>query len=315
MIDVLGKLEYESPRAALGEIYVRAGRDYPELVMVDCDLSPATRSHRFEEEYPNRFFQFGIGEQNAMSAIAGMAIEGLIPLYANFTFFISGTGWTQLRQNCFAEVNIKLLGTHPGMDNGPDGGSHHANEDIALSRTIPNLTVLSPSDSLEAEAAVRTALETRGPVYVRVPRDTTPILHHEVGEFPPGKAEVVAREGTDFAVIYEGGAARQAIDGYRRLTEAGRKGMLISVRSLKPFDGVAIREIAGTVETMVTVENHSIRGGLGGLVTETLSNAKARCPHKMVGVADVFTESGVAKDVKAKFGLSGSAVVAAVTGR
>jgi transketolase len=314
VINVLGKLEYESPRAALGEIYVHAGRDYPQLVMVDCDLSPATRSFRFEEEYPDRFFQFGIGEQNAMSAITGMAIEGLIPLYANFTFFISGTGWTQLRQNCLAEVNIKLVGTHPGMDNGPDGGSHHSNEDIALSRTIPNLTVLSPTDSFEVEAAVSGALKANGPVYIRVPRDTTPTLHEQVGEFPVGKAEILAREGSDFAVVFEGGAALQAVEGYRRLTEAGRKGILVSVRSLKPFDETAILDIADTVKTMVTVENHSILGGLGGLVAETLSSTHSRCVHTMVGVPDVFTESGVARDVKAKFGLSASAVVAAVNG-
>ena len=307
-----GRLEYESPRASLGDIYVRIGRAYPRMVMIDCDLSSATRSYCFEEEYPERFFQFGIGEQNAMSAMAGMAIEGLIPLYANFTFFLSGTGWTQLRQNCFADVNIKLLGTHPGMDNGPDGGSHHANEDIALTRVIPNLIVLSPSDSRETESAIRTALDIQGPVYVRVPRDQTPILHEKTEPFPVGRAEIIADIGEDFAIIYEGSAALQAVGGYRLLTEAGSRGKLVSIRSLKPLDKDTIRSLSGSVETLVTVENHSVLGGLGGAVTEVLSDTNSRCIHRMVGVPDVFTQSGAAKEVKAKFGLSEAAVVEAV---
>ena len=314
LIDVHGPLAYESPRAALGDIYVRAGRAYPTMVMIDCDLSTATRSYRFEAAYPERFFQFGIGEQNAMSVIAGMAIEGLIPVYANFALFVSGTGWTQLRQNCFAGVNIKLVGTHPGMDNGPDGGSHHANEDIALSRVIPNLIVLSPSDGRETECAIRTALAISGPVYVRVPRDRTPILHETPEPFPVGKAEVIADMGADFAILYEGSAALQAVEGYRRVTAAGSRGKLVAVRSLKPLDKETIRSLASSVATLVTVENHSVLGGLGGAVAEVLSGTSVRGIHRMVGVPDIFTRSGTAQAVKAKFGLSEASVVAAVRG-
>lgn len=300
--------ETVSPRSFLGDIWVEIGKKDPRTVVLDCDLAAATKTDAFADAYPDRFFEMGIGEQNAMSVSAGLAAEELIPFYANFALFSSGTCWTQLRQNCFSNLNVKIVATHPGMDNGPDGGTHHANEEIALTRTIPCLTVLSPADHFQVRAAMFYALQIQGPVYIRVPRDETPVLHSANTQFSFDTLEMICDKGDDFAIVYEGSAALQACDGFMRLEDKKLKGKLLAVPSLKPFDNTGILDIAKQVKAIVTVENHSVYGGLGGIVAETLCTSSARCPVGYVGVNDVFTESGKSQAVKSKFGLSAEAV-------
>ena len=273
-----------------------------DIYVIDSDLAKSTTTNKFEDKHPNRFIETGIAEQNAMSIAAGVASEGKIPFYVNFAMFVSGTAWTQLRQICYANLNVKLIATHPGMDGGYDGATHHANEDLALMRVLPNLKVLVPSNPKELKEAVKIAIETEGPVYIRCVRDSVPNVSLDI-ESELGKSKTVFDEGNDFALIYEGSATDLAYRSFEEAEKQGMKGKLINAFSIKPFDTERIREVAQTAGKIVTVENHSILGGLGSLVAETLCECH-HAPVYRVGVNDTFTESGPSKLVKEKYGLT-----------
>lgn len=292
-----------SPRDKVGEILCGFGDD-ERIYVLDSDLAKSTTSIKFGEKYPDRFVECGISEASAMSIATGLAIENKIPFYINFAILATGTAWTQLRQACYAKANIKVISTHPGMDDGPDGASHHANEDIALTRSIPNLKVLVPSSLEELQEAITLAIKHEGPVYIRVARDVVPVLdikHHPVAF---GKAEVVVNEGNDLALIYEGTAALCAWEAYEELKASGYKCKLINISSIKPIDTDMIDNLVKNVKGIVTIENHSVIGGLGGAVAEVLSRYSSHPKLGMVGVEDVFTESGKISDVKKKYGLN-----------
>ena len=238
-----------------------------------------------------------------MAAAAGMAAEGKIPFYVNFAIFVSGTCWTQLRQICYANLNVKMIATHPGMDGSYDGATHHANEDIALMRVLPNLKVLSPSNPDELRQAVQIALDYEGPVYIRCARDSVPNIAAKE-KVQMGKAVVTEDLGNDFAMIYEGSTADLAMRSFEACKEKGKKGKLVNIFSLKPVDEACIRRLAKEVKTLITLENHSVLGGLGSIVAETVSDMPSHAPLKRVGVEDTFTESGALKAVKEKYGLS-----------
>lgn len=298
-------MQYEkiTLRELVGSVLTEVGKENPDICVLDSDLAKSTTTNKFQEAFPERFFELGIAEQNAMSAAAGMATEGKIPFYVNFAIFVSGTCWTQLRQICYANLNVKLIATHPGMDGSYDGATHHANEDIALMRVLPNLRILAPSNPDELRQAVRLAASCEGPVYIRCARDSVPnIPAKEQVDF--GKAVVVEDEGTDFALIYEGSAADLAMRSFAACQEKGLKGRLINILSIKPADRECIRRQASEVKKLVTVENHSVLGGLGGLVAEVIADMPVHAPLERVGVNDVFTESGSLKDVKEKYGLT-----------
>ncbi|MBM6837592.1 transketolase, partial [Clostridium saudiense] len=224
-----------SPRDKIGEILCEYGED-KRIYVLDSDLAKSTTSVKFREKYPERFVECGISEQSAMSIATGLAIEGKIPFYVNFAILATGTAWTQLRQACYSNSNIKIIGTHPGMDDGPDGASHHANEDIALTRSIPNLKVLIPSSIEELKNAIELAIKYEGPVYIRAARDVVPVLDitHDKVEF--GKAEVVKDDGNDLALIYEGTAALCVMEAYEELKKEGYRCKLINISSIKPID-------------------------------------------------------------------------------
>ena len=214
---------------------------------------------------------------------------------------------------CYAHANIKLLSTHPGMDNGPDGATHHGLEDLALMRVLPGMRILIPQSPEEVKAAVRLAIETEGPVYIRVSRDVVPVLTDALPDGAPfGGAKLRYDDGRDFAIIYEGSALMAAKDGFDRLRAAGRKGRMIQVQSLKPFPGEELRRLTDGVGKIVTVENHTVIGGLGGAVAEELSALGFHAPLARVGVHDEFTQSGPTAQVKARYGLDGEHVAAAV---
>lgn len=290
-------------RELVGAVMVEAGKENPDIYVIDSDLAKSTTTNKFQDAFPERFFESGIAEQNAMSIAAGMATEGKIPFYVNFAIFVSGTCWTQLRQICYANLNVKLIATHPGMDGSYDGATHHANEDIALMRVLPNLKVLSPSNPDELRQAVKLAVACKGPVYIRCARDSVPNLPAKEW-VEMGKAVVMEDMGNDFAMIYEGSTADLAMKSFEVCKRKGLKGKLINLFSIKPIDQECIRRIAGEVKKIVTIENHSIMGGIGGVVAETICDLPRHGRLVRVGVEDVFTESGALASVKAKYGLN-----------
>lgn len=292
-----------SIREKIGEILCEFGENDSRIYVLDSDLAKSTTSAKFRDKYPDRFVETGIAEASAMSIASGIAAEGQIPFYVNFAMFVSGTAWTQLRQAAYANLNVKMIATHPGMDDGPDGASHHANEDIALVRTLPNVKVLIPSNIKELKQAIKMAIECQGPVYIRAARDVVPNVELEQDAYM-GKSIVVEDDGNDFALIYEGTATAIAYEGFEALKEKGYKGKLINLFSVKPMDKEFIKSLASTVKGIVTVENHSVLGGIGGAIAEILAQESQHAKLAYVGVPDVFTESGKSADVKAKYGLN-----------
>lgn len=298
-------------RDKIGELLCEFASMDNRIYVLDSDLANSLKTLQFQEEYPERFIETGISEASAMSIASGIASEGQIPFYVNFAIFVTGTAWTQLRQAAYANLNVKMIGTYVGMDNGPDGASHHANEDIALVRTIPNVKILIPSNVKELKEAIKIAIEYQGPVYIRVTRDVVPDTEF-VEESKIGKSKIVEDLGNDFALIYEGTSAAIAYKSFEALKEKGYNGKLINIFSVKPIDEEFINNLASTVKGIVTVENHSILGGIGSRIAEILSQRPNHAPIAYVGVEDVFTESGNSTKVKEKYGLNVENIISKV---
>ena len=295
-------------RDKIGEFLCEFAEKDERIYVIDSDLAKSTKTLIFKEKYPNRFVQAGIAEGSAVSIADGISAECGIPFYVNFATFVTGTAWTQVRQSAYANSNVKLIGTYVGMDNGPDGASHHANEDIALMRMIPNMKILVPSNVKELKESIKIAIEYNGPVYIRATRDVVPDLDLEQ-EVKMGKSIIVKDNGDDFALIYEGTTASLSYKAFEALTKKGYNGKLINIFSIKPIDKNFINNIALNVKGIITIENHSILGGLGGAIAEVLAQNSRHAPIAYVGVEDVFTESGKAVDVKSKYGLNVENVV------
>ena len=298
-------------RDKIGELLCEFASKDDRIYVLDSDLANSLKILQFQKEYPKRFIETGIAEASAMSIASGIASEGQIPFYVNFAIFVTGTAWTQLRQAAYANLNVKMIGTYVGMDNGPDGASHHANEDIALVRTIPNVKILIPSNVKELKEAIKIAIEYEGPVYIRVTRDVVPNVEFET-EAKIRKSHIVEDLGNDFALIYEGTAAAIAYKSFEALKEKGYNGKLINIFSVKPMDEEFINNLASTVKGIVTVENHSILGGIGSRIAEILAQRPNHAPVAYVGVEDVFTESGNSTKVKEKYGLNVENIISKV---
>lgn len=295
-------------RDKIGEFLCEFAENDNRIYVIDSDLAKSTKTLIFKDKYPNRFIQAGIAEASAVSIAEGLAAEGQIPFYVNFATFVTGTAWTQVRQSAYANSNVKLIGTYVGMDNGPDGASHHANEDIALMRMIPNIKIVVPSNIKELKQAIKIAIQCDGPVYIRATRDVVPDVELEQ-DAETGKSIIVEDNGNDFALIYEGTTAKLAYESFEKLKEKGYNGKLVNIFSIKPIDIKLINNLALNVKGMVTLENHSILGGLGGAIAEVIAQKSTHAPISYVGVEDVFTESGKAIDVKSKYGLNVENVV------
>ena len=290
-------------REKIGEFLCECGEKDDRIYVIDSDLAKSTKAIEFQNKFPERFVEAGISEASAMSIAMGLASEGQIPFYVNFAIFVSGTAWTQLRQAAYANSNIKMIASYAGMDNGKDGATHHANEDLAIVRAIPNVKILVPSNKKEMKEAIEIAIEYNGPVYIRVARDVVPDVEFD-GEPEIGKSTIVRDNGNDFAIVYEGTAAGIAYKGFEALEQKGYKGKLINIFSIKPLDIDMINMISNNVKCILTIENHSIIGGLGGAISEILAQKKSHAPISFIGVNDVFTESGSATEVKEKYGLN-----------
>lgn len=302
--------EYEEsvPKEIIGDTLLSIANGNDKLVVFSSDVSVSCNVEIFKSKHPDRFFEMGIAEQSTMSAAGGISTEGFVPVYVALSIFSCGMTFAQMRQVCNNNLNVKIIGTHAGVDDGQDGSGHHATEDIAISRAIPRMTVLAPSDKYEVEAAIEAMVAYDGPVYMRVAREPQPLIHGTDCTFVIGKAEVVKDNGNDFAIVYEGTALKQALGGFESLSRHGKKGKLISIRSIKPLDKNLVKHIADTVDIIITVENHSVIGGLYSAITETLAGEKHKAVIKHVGFNDEFMESGSSMDIKEKYGLSIKAV-------
>ena len=298
-------------RDKIGEYLCEFAKNDDRIYCLDSDLAKSLKTLQFAEEFPERFIETGIAEASAMSIAAGLASEGQIPFYVNFAIFVAGTAWTQLRQAAYANLNVKMIASYAGMDNGKDGASHHANEDLALVRSIPNVKVLVPSNAKEMKEAIKIAIEYNGPVYIRVARDNVPNVEFDSNP-QIGKSNIVQDLGNDFALIYEGTSASIAYKSFEALKQKGYKGKLVNIFSVKPLDTELINKLSAQVKGIVTVENHSVIGGLGGAIAEVLAQKPNHAPISYVGVEDVFTESGSATEVKEKYGLNVENIVAKV---
>lgn len=285
-----------APRGIIGATLAQHAERDLRLVVLDADLGRSTRLTAFEERFPERYIQLGVAEQNAVGMASGLVYAGYHPVFVTFTMFAIGLPWTQLRQTAYAELPIKIIATHPGFDIGPDGGTHQMLEDIALARVIPGLVVLTPSDTPETEAAIGAALECDKMTYVRVGRHPIPDLHDEKVSFLIGKAEIIYEKGQTLVLIADGSMVANAVAAAKNLFEQGIAVSVVNIRTIKPIDEELIRELSRQARLLVTLENHSVYGGLGGAIAEIASEEAARVLR--IGSRDRFGESGTTGEMR-----------------
>ena len=298
-------------RQSYGEALVELGAEHDGFVVLDADLAAATQTGKFKAAYPDRFFDAGIAEQNLMGLAAGVASTGHVAFASTFAMFAAGRAFEQVRNSIgYPHLNVKIGATHAGISVGEDGATHQCNEDIALMRTIPGMTVIVPSDDVEAKAAVRAAYEYEGPVYMRFGRLAVPVFNDpDTYQFEIGKG-VLLREGTDVTIVACGLMVQEALAAAETLAEKGVSAEVINIHTIKPLDEELVRASAAKTGHVVTAEEHSVIGGLGDAVLAAL--AENPVPVRKLGVNDVFGESGPAVDLLHKYGLDAAGVVSAV---
>lgn len=292
----------KATRAAYGEALAELGAVNDKVVALDADLAHATMTVTFKNAFPDRHFNAGIAEANMVGMAAGMAAMGLIPFCSTFAMFGAGRAYEQVRNSvAYPHLNVKLAMTHAGVSVGEDGGSHQCVEDLALMRAIPGMTVICPADANETRRAVFAAAEMDGPVYLRLARLASPVFEEEQ-PFEIGKANVL-REGADVAVFATGLMVSQALEAAKLLEERGVSAAVVNIHTIKPIDAACVTEYAKKCGRVVTVEEHSVIGGLGDAVAEVLMG-KVSCAFKKIGVQDRFGQSGKAKEVLREYGLT-----------
>jgi transketolase len=278
-------------RNAYGEVIVELGREKPELVVFEADISKSTRTMYFAEAFPERFFQFGIAEANMMVAAAGMATTGKIPIVSTYAVFGSMRACEQVRTFiAYPELNVKIMVSHGGITSASDGVTHQGTEDLGIMRTIPNLSVIMPADYYATKKLVRAAVEHVGPIYMRFTRDPVPIIYDENEEFTIGKGKILY-EGADVSLIAIGDMLCQALEARDKLLEEGVSAELIDMHTIKPVDRSLICSTANKTGYVVTMEDHQINGGLGSSVAEVLCE-NCPTPMKRIGLRNTFAESG-----------------------
>ncbi len=305
MADVIKKATRESYGEALAEL----GDKYENLYVLDADLAAATKTGIFKKKFPERFFDCGIAEANMMGVAAGLATTGKIPFASTFAMFAAGRAFEIVRNSIgYPHLNVKIGATHAGISVGEDGATHQCNEDIALMRTIPGMTIINPADDVEAKAAVEAAILHDGPVYMRFGRLATPVFNdRETYKFELGKG-VKIRDGKDITIIATGLMVNEAIEAAKTLESEGIDARVINIHTIKPIDKDIIIEAAKETGSVVTVEEHSVIGGLGSAVCDVLAESY---PVKVtkIGVNDVFGHSGPAVDLLKEFGLCADNIV------
>ncbi len=300
-------------RAAYGEFLVEEGKVNPNLVVLDADLSASTKTNGFAKAYPDRFFDMGIAEQNMMGVAAGLALSGKTVCASTFAMFAAGRAFEIIRNSIgYTAANVKVCATHAGITVGPDGASHQTFEDLALMRTIPGMTVVSPCDAVSAKKLLKQVVEMDGPAYVRLGRASVPVFYGEDDDLVLGKGNQF-RSGNDVAIIANGIMVSAAMDAANQLAEEGIDARVIDIHTLKPLDEEIILKAAEETGKIVTAEEHSVIGGLGAAVAETTA-LKCPCRIAMVGQHDTFGESGEPDELLEKYGMTSADIVAAVRG-
>lgn len=300
----------KATREAYGNALAAVGAKNKNIVVLDADLSKSTKTNVFKEQFPDRFFNVGIAEQNLISVGAGLAAAGKIPFVSSFAMFATGRAFEQIRNAvCYPKLNVKVCATHAGITVGEDGATHQSLEDIACMRVLPNMTVVVPADEAETTSVIEWAANYQGPVYVRLGRagvdDTTPAGYH----FVPGKSQTLV-EGSDLTIIACGALVGPAVEGAKELAQAGISARVINMASIKPIDKDAIVKAAQETGAILTAEEHNVVGGLGSAVAEVVVQ-EAPVPMAFVGVQDSFGESGTPKELMAKYSLTAKDIVAA----
>ena len=299
-------------RESYGRTLAELGKEHEDFLVLDADLAGSTKTAVFRKAFPERHINCGIAEQNMVGVAAGIAATGRVAFASSFAMFAAGRAYEQIRNSVgYPQLNVKIAATHGGISVGEDGATHQCNEDFALMRTIPGMVVMVPSDDVEAEAMVRAAYAHKGPVYMRFSRLATPVFNNpETYKFEIGK-EITMREGKDVAIIAAGLPVASAMEAAEKLAAEGIEARVIDMHTIKPLDEEAVLRAAKEIGKIVTVEEHSIIGGLGSAVAEVLAE---QCPAKLkrVGIYDRYTESGPAEALIHHYGLDGEGVYNAV---
>ena len=295
-------------RESYGNALKALGEENPNVLVLDADLAGATKTGVFKKAFPDRFFDCGIAECNMVSIAAGLATTGKIPFCSSFAMFAAGRAFEQVRNAVgYPHLNVKIGATHAGISVGEDGATHQCNEDIALMRTIPGMVIINPADDVEARAAVKAAAEYVGPVYLRFGRMAVPVFNDEATyKFEIGKG-IVLREGTDVTIVATGLCVNSALEAAEKLAADGVSAEVINIHTIKPLDEELILTSAKKTGNVVTVEEHSVIGGLGSAVCDALSE-KLPTPVKKLGVNDTYCESGPAAQLITKYRLDGVGV-------
>lgn len=307
----------KNPRNAYGEKLVELGKKHPELVVLDADLSKSTKTIMFAREFPNRFFEMGIAEANMISTAAGLSSVGKIPFASTFAVFATGRVYDQIRMDvAYSYANVKIFATHGGISVGKDGASHQMIEDLALMRVLPNMTVFAPSDYTQTGKIVELMAEEEGPMYARVGRANAPVIYSkkELDGIKIGRGLVV-EDGDDVTIIACGTTVDTAIDAQEMLKKKNISARVIDMHTIKPIDEKLILKCAKETGHILTIEEHSIIGGLGGAVAEVLAEKQSShpCHFKRMGIKDRFCESGDPDDLLEKYGLNKKHLVKQVT--
>ena len=308
-------VELQPIRKGFGEGMVSAGDENPQVVGLCADLTDSTQMNLFKDKFPNRFVEMGVAEQNMASVASGMAAMGKIPFITSYAMFSPGRNWEQIRTTiCYNNQPVKIAGSHAGVSVGPDGGTHQAIEDIAITRVIPRMVVISPCDALEAAKATVAAARTNTPVYIRLAREKTPIMTTLETPFEIGKAETFwTSEKPQVGIIATGALLHKALSAAKFLQGEGLDVEVMNLSSIKPLDEKAIIALAKKAGKIVTVEEHQIRGGMGSAVAECLA-AHHPVPMKFVGVDDKFGQSGTPEELIEYYGMGEKDIIKAVKG-
>ena len=295
--------EKKATRQSYGEALVELGEKNNSIVVLDADLSSATKTDLFAKKFPNRFFDIGIAEQDMIATSAGLATCGKIPYVSTFAMFAAGRAYDQIRNSiCYPKLNVKICATHAGITVGEDGATHQMIEDISLMRTLPNMTVLSMSDDVQTKKVIEKISKINAPVYVRLARLAVPKIYDENQEFEIGKAIQIG-QGTDATVFATGVTVVEAIKAKEELEKKGINIRVVDMWSIKPIDEEMIVKCAKETKKLISIEDHNIIGGLGSAISEVLTE-KYPCKLQRIGINDTFGKSGKAEELMKYFGLT-----------
>ncbi len=308
-----GKVEEKPTRDGYGDGLVIAGEHDPNVVVLCADLTESTRSQKFAEKFPERFFEVGVAEQNMAAIAAGLGISAKVPFISSYAAFSPGRNWEQIRTTiCYNDSNVKIAGSHAGVSVGPDGATHQMTEDIALMRALPNMRVFVPCDALEAKKATIAAAKLWGPCYIRLAREKSAVITSESTPFVPGRAEIFwESDKPEAAIIASGPLLYNCILAARELEREKIRTVVVNCHTVKPLDTRTIRRLAEQCGAVVTVEEHQIAGGLGGAIAEYLVT-QSPVPMAFIGLSDTFGESGPPEELIEKYGMGVDSIKEAV---